>query len=604
MGVATAFSSGALAGEFQDVTGTVGLIQEAKKSYGNPIWGDMNNDGYLDLIVPCHGLTASGGPFVYLNSGGATFTDIRSTCGIQMAPELDSTDWHGLSFGDYDGDGNIDLYIAEGAKMGAEMKRDLLFHGNGNGTFTYVSDVVGLITSTDRGRQGYFVDYDNDGKLDLFVKNSYGTNRLYKNVGNGTFVETTSTSGLANATLNSDLGTVCSFADFDNDGYMDVFFSGDGNGGKQNTDALYRNMGDGTFVDVTAAAKIIASSHGHGIAWGDYNNDGLIDFYVARVGDKAPTTAARLYRNNGDGTFTDVSAEAGLLSTANCYCAAWGDYDNDGYLDLFVSNAGVQDVGTGNANFLFHNNGDGTFTNRAAQEGVELEDNTSAHKGIAWADYDNDGFLDLIIKDGVGDDEKGQTGTGVGLHRLFHNLGNSNHYLKVALRGVQSNRNGIGARVTATYTGGKSFRENNGGGGGENASEGSEPLHFGIGSATQATVEVDWPSGVVDVLSGVAANSTIQVMEGSHASDLPVITRQPSNASVRVGQTARFRVTATSSTRIRYQWQENAADIPGATRPSYTTPPVTQSDDGEVFAVKVTNSAGTVTSSNATLRVR
>ena len=94
------------------------MINEAKKSWGNPVWGDMNNDGFLDLIVPCHGLTASHGPFVYLNNGGTTFTDIRATCGIQMAPELDSTDWHGFSFGDYDGDGNLDLYIAEGAHAG------------------------------------------------------------------------------------------------------------------------------------------------------------------------------------------------------------------------------------------------------------------------------------------------------------------------------------------------------------------------------------------------------------------------------------------------------------------------------------------------------
>lgn len=125
-----------------------------------------------------------------------------------------------------------------------------------------------------------------------------------------------------------------------------------------------------------------------------------------------------------------------------------------------------------------------------------------------------------------------------------------------------------------------------------------------MGSATQASVEVDWPSGVVDVLPAVAANSTIQVTEGSQASDLPVITRQPSDASVRVGQTARFRVTATSSSRIRYQWQKDGADIPGATRPSYTTPPVTRSDDGEVFAVKVSNRNGTVTSRNAALKVK
>ncbi|HEY1771284.1 MAG TPA: CRTAC1 family protein [Chthoniobacterales bacterium] len=517
-GVVVAFlaifcARGATAG-FVEVTSSVGLIQQAKKSYGNPIWGDINNDGFLDLIVPTHGLTASGGPFVYLNSGGTQFIDIRSTCGIQEAPELDSTDWHGFSFGDYDGDGNLDLYIAEGAKMGTEEKRDLLFKGHGDGTFEYVSDVAGLITSTDRGRQGFWVDYDNDGKLDLFVKNAFTSNELYKNNGDGTFTVTTATSGLADATLGMDLGSTCSFADYDNDGYMDVFFSGDGSGRNSRVDALYRNNGDGTFSDVTTAAGIVRSSHGHGIAWGDYNNDGLLDLYVARVGDKAPTPDARLYRNNGDGTFTDVTKEAGLENTSNCYSAAWGDYDNDGYLDLFVSNAGVENVGTGNANYLYHNNGDGTFTEVAAEEGLQLEDNRAAHKGVAWADYDNDGFLDLIIKDGVGGETKGG-GNALGLHRLFRNLGNTNHFIKVGLVGVESNRNGIGARVTARYRHRISFRENNGGGGGENASEGSEPIHFGIGVAPRASIEVDWPSGIVDVLPSVAANTTIQVTEGS-----------------------------------------------------------------------------------------
>ena len=202
-------------------------------------------------------------------------------------------------------------------------------------------------------------------------------------------------------------------------------------------------------------------------------------------------------------------------SPAAAAAAVWGDYDNDGYLDLFVTNAGDTGQGPGNHNFLFHNNGNGTFTDVAAATGTALEDNVALHKGACWVDYDNDGFLDLMVKDGIGDD--GSHGPdALGLHRLLRNSGNSNHYLEINLRGVQSNLRGIGARVTVTSSNGRAYRQNNGGGGGEHASQGSEPLHFGLGAATSATiVVVKWPSGVVDKLHGVPADQIITVTEGS-----------------------------------------------------------------------------------------
>jgi enediyne biosynthesis protein E4 len=506
----TALSSVAVAQQFRDVSTKVGLVSEAKKSWGNPIWGDINSDGFLDLIVPTHGLFVSGGPFVYVNNAGGSFTDIRATSGIKRN-NPDSSDWHGFSFGDYDGDGNLDLYISEGAKKGTKVKSDELFRGVGDGTFEYASRLAGIETSTNRGRCGFWVDYDNDGQLDLFVKNYGSVNRLYKNNGDGTFTQIANAAGLASATLGTNVGSICSFADYDNDGFMDVLFSGD-----HTTDALYKNQGDGTFVDVTATAGLKPLTNGHGIAWGDYNNDGLLDLYVARghQGTKG-ITADTLYRNNGNGTFTDVTAAAGLTTTANTWAAVWGDYDNDGFLDLFVTNGGTNATGVDNANLLYHNNGDGTFTNVADAEGVALQDNTSAHKGAAWGDYNNDGFLDLIIKDGIGN-EKDSGSTAIGLHRLFKNMGNSNHFIKVNLVGRQSNSRGIGARFTVSSTARESFRQNNGGGGGEYASQGSEPLHFGIGTATAARVTVIWPSGVVDILPSVAADSAITVVEGSH----------------------------------------------------------------------------------------
>src|SRR5438034_8302072 len=226
--------------------------------------------------------------------------------------------------------------------------------------------------------------------------------------------------------------------------------------------------------------------------------------------DLKPPRSEHITARSAPSQTTIMTASAGLTTTANTCAAVWGDYDNDGFLDLFVTCAGASSLGDGNANLLYHNNGDGTFTNVAAAAGVELADGTSLHRGAAWVDYNNDGFLDLVIKDGI------YPGTGAfGFHRLFKNNGNSNHFIIVNLTGVQSNRNGIGARVTTTYTGGMSFRQNNGGGGGEYASQGSEPLHFGIGAATEATVEVKWPSGILDTLPLVAANSTLTIAEGS-----------------------------------------------------------------------------------------
>ena len=620
MGAFTLLASAASAQQFTDVSVAAGLHRDLTRSWGNPLWGDFNNDGLLDLFVPNHEAPGPDNgiyPYIYINKGDGTFTDVVATSGI-TTQQPDTAAWQGISIGDYDGDGNLDIFISEPPFQGGgnAPTRNLLFKGHGDGTWEYASDVAGIVTARDYGESSFFVDYDNDGLIDIFVKNipnavgETAANVLYHNNGNGTFSVVAGAAGLADATHGVTEGSICSFADYDNDGFMDVVF-----GGNNTTEALYHNNRNGTFTDVTTAAGLTPKANSQGIAWGDYNNDGLLDLYISRGKSSGRGILNNtLYRNNGNGMFTDVTSSAHVDDGTNTWGAVWGDYDNDGFVDLFVARPGTSILGPGNANILYHNNGDGTFTDVAPQEGVALLDNqlTSAHKLAAWGDYNNDGFLDLAVKDGIGPFL--MTGEAYkGLHYLFRNNGNSNHYIKLNLHGVQSNLNGIGARVTTSYDGKIAFRENNGGGGGEWGSQGAGPLHFGIGSAATATVVVNWPSGVVDTLSAVGANSTITLVEGSTnptptptptpTPAPPTITQQPRSVAVAVGQTATFKVKATGAPPLNYQWKKNGTNISGATQAVYVTPPTTLADNGSTFAAMVSNSAGSVTSRKARLTV-
>jgi len=504
--------------KFVDVSDSAGIIDSLNKSWGSPCWGDINNDGYLDVMVSTHGVNGQL-PFIYLNNGNGTFTNIATTCGIAPTSSHDplnpdSKDWHGWALGDLEGDGNLDVAIVEGSKDDAFTKRDRLFKGLGNATFTNVADSIGFELNENTGGSAFWVDFNNDGKLDLFVKNwTASLNRLYQNDGDGTLTDVAAGAGLADYR-----GSNSAWADYDNDGYMDVMITGLGGLVPVPPDALFRNNGNGTFTEVTANAGLPVRTLGRGIAWGDYNNDGKVDVFVARgeSGTIPPDdlTKTSLYRNKGDGTFAEVTDQAGVGIIANTWGAVWGDYDNDGYLDLFVANSG--DNPTNNACYLFHNNGGGTLTNLAAAEGLELQDNQSAHKGASWGDYDNDGFLDLVIKNGVGTESEG-----LGTHRLYRNThpGNSNHWLKIKLVGKQSNLNGIGAKLKLITTNPNQtqFRQNDGGGGGAFYSQSSEPIHFGLGQATHAKLQITWPSGVVNNIRRVQADQTLTVTEGSQS---------------------------------------------------------------------------------------
>jgi hypothetical protein len=228
-----------------------------------------------------------------------------------------------------------------------------------------------------------------------------------------------------------------------------------------------------------------------------------------------PSIVGTLYRNNGNGTFTDVTQASGVGSTKNNRGVIWGDYDNDGYLDLYVVNSGS--FKNNEANMLYRNRGDGTFENVTAKAGVWANVNGRGD-GAAWGDFNNDGFLDLYLTNGWGQPipmrQEDQDCLVSGPHVLYKNNGNGNQWLNVTLIGTVSNRDGIGARLTLRSGSLMQYREMRGGGGGEFYSQGIGPVHFGLGlSDIIDSLTIQWPSGNVQILENISSNQNITVVE-------------------------------------------------------------------------------------------
>jgi len=434
----------------------------------------------------------------------------------------------GVACGDYDGDGHLDIYVSRSGWGEFIDDLDTLYHNNGDGTFTK----EGKFKHAEMGFDPVFVDYDNDGDLDLCLCTNQGV-FLHRNQGGGIFREVREEAGLrrggfiytpafgdydkdghldiylgisgqnsfyrsnrdgtfSDVTQEAGVGGhrnsfSVHFFDYDNDGDLDIYVLNGGGRfiGADNRDLLYRNNGDGTFTEIGQKAEVNHMGDGRCVISGDYDNDGDLDLFVGGDGYTA------LYRNNNDGTFTDVTKEAGLNKSTQVEAACFGDYDNDGYLDLYVSRWwGV--------NSLYHNNGDGTFKDEAKKNGVVIEGLRST--GTILFDYDNDGDLDIFVA------------TYGGTQKLYRNNGTNHHWLQVKLEGVKSNRDGIGARVQVELGELKMMRE---------ISSGSFRVHpgfiahFGMADHEKADkVEVYWPSGEVDVLYDIPADQLITIKEG------------------------------------------------------------------------------------------
>ena len=494
---------------------------------------DYDNDGWPDIFI-VNGTTLDALPgaeaptsHLYHNNHDGTFTDVTEKAGLHH------TGWgQGVCVGDYDNDGFEDMYVTYYGK-------NVLFHNNGNGTFTDVSEKAGVAGSGKAWGTGCaFVDYDRDGKLDLMVATyvdfdlatspkpgeraeclwkgvavmcgprglAFSSNLLYHNRGDGTFEDVT-----RKAHIDKTNGHYCfsvSTLDYDEDGWPDIFVACD------STPAiLYHNNKDGSFTDTAVLAGAAFSEDGNeqagmGSTVGDFNGDGKLDIFKTNFSDDTST----LYRNNGNGTFDDVTSTAGL--GLHTQYLGWGtmffDFDNDGWLDLVLVNGHVypevdkQHLGSNyqEPRILYHNLGNGTFTDISSESGPGIT-GTSSSRGLAIGDLWNDGQLSVVVSN-----------MNAPPNLLVNQVRTPNHWVAIKTIGTKSNRDGIGARIKLRLgarlfvdevRSGSSFISNN-----------DMRVHFGLGAATTIDeIEIRWPSGITETFDPGPVDKFLTLTEGT-----------------------------------------------------------------------------------------
>ncbi len=498
---------------------------------------DYDNDGWLDIFLVngarLEGFPKGEEPFSHLfkNNRDGTFTDVTLKAG------LNHTGWgQGVCVGDYDNDGYEDLFVSYYGK-------NVLYHNNGDGTFTDVSEKAGVAGKKTRWGTGCaFVDYDRDGHLDLFVANYIdldlatapvpesgpclyksvmvacgppglkgGKNILYHNNGDGTFTDVSDSSGITQVNGTFGLGVLT--ADFDNDGWPDIYVAND-----STPSLLYQNDKKGKFQDIAVEAGCALSADGKpqagmGVSAADYDLDGNLDIVKTNFAGDTPS----LYRNQGGANFEDSTFTGGL--GLHTQYLGWGcgffDFDNDGWPDILICNGHVYpeveklqtEAGYAQRKLLYRNLRNGRFEDVSMNAGPGISD-PSASRGCAFGDFDNDGDIDVVINT-VNDYPQ--------LLRCDSRL--HNNWIKIRTIGTKSNRSGIGARLKCvTHPAGESkphqqideVRS-----GGSYISQNDLRVHFGIGNAEKVELlEIHWPSGQADTLKDLKPNQLIFVKEG------------------------------------------------------------------------------------------
>jgi enediyne biosynthesis protein E4 len=491
---------------------------------------DYNNDGLLDIFftngAEIPSLVKSNSSFhnkLFRNNGDGTFTDVTETAGLAGVGYS-----MGVAAGDYDNDGFVDLYVTG-------FNRNQLFHNNGDGTFTDRTEKAGVNAVLKKGKPwsvaAGWIDYDNNGLLDLFVvnyldyslstahscktgnivdycsPNEYrGTpNILYRNNGDGTFTDVSQPSRISQY---SGKGMGVAFADYDGDGFTDIFVSND-----SIPNFLLHNNGDGTFTDVALRAGVAYNENGKAVAgmgtdFRDIDNDGMPDiFLTAMYGDNFP-----LYRNLEKGQFEDATETTGIAAMTTRF-TAWGtgifDFDNDENKDIFAAGSAILDNSMEVnhkpyplPNFLYRNLGNMRFKDVSGEAGAGFSV-PAAHRGAGFGDLNNDGKIDIVVTVLNGEPQL-----------LMNRTQNHNHWIILKLVGVADNRDGLGTRVKITTANGVQYNEATTAVGYNSSSD--KRVHFGLKNATVVDqIELLWPTGVKQVLHHVMADQILTIVQSS-----------------------------------------------------------------------------------------